>query len=51
MTSLSDIEGIGAAYAAKLGQAGLRTTDDLLTAGGAPEGRASIAERRGSRLG
>jgi predicted flap endonuclease-1-like 5' DNA nuclease len=47
MASLSDIEGIGPAYAAKLGEAGLQTTDDLLAAGGTPEGRASIAEKSG----
>ena len=51
MAALSDIEGIGAAYAAKLGEAGLRTTDDLLAAGGAREGRAAIAEKTGIAAG
>jgi predicted flap endonuclease-1-like 5' DNA nuclease len=45
MASLVSIEGIGAAYASKLGDAGLQTTDDLLAAGGTPEGRASIAQK------
>lgn len=47
MASLSDIEGIGPAYAAKLREAGLDTTDELLAAGGTPDGRASIAEKTG----
>ena len=36
MASLSDIEGLGPVYAAKLNEAGLQTTDDLLSAGGTP---------------
>jgi predicted flap endonuclease-1-like 5' DNA nuclease len=51
VASLSDIEGIGPAYAAKLGEAGLQTTDDLLAAGGTPAGRASIAEETGVAVG
>jgi predicted flap endonuclease-1-like 5' DNA nuclease len=47
MASLSDIEGIGPVYAAKLNEAGLQTTDDLLSAGGTPQGRASIAAKTG----
>lgn len=47
MASLSDIEGIGPAYAAKLGESGLQTTEDLLAAGGTPQGRAGIAEKTG----
>jgi predicted flap endonuclease-1-like 5' DNA nuclease len=47
MATLSDIEGIGSAYAAKLGEAGLQTTDDLLSAGGTAQGRASLAEKTG----
>lgn len=47
MARLSDIEGIGPAYAAKLAEAGLQTTAELLVAGGTPEGRASIAEKTG----
>ena len=34
MPALSDIEGIGPTYAAKLQEAGLQSTDDLLSAGG-----------------
>jgi len=45
--SSSDIEGIGSVYAAKLNEAGLQTTDDLLFAGGTPQCRASIAEKTG----
>jgi predicted flap endonuclease-1-like 5' DNA nuclease len=44
---LSRIEGIGAVYAAKLGEAGLATTDDLLEAAARPKGRATLAERTG----
>ncbi len=47
VASLSDIEGIGPAYADKLREAGLDTTDELLAAGGTPDGRASIAEKTG----
>jgi predicted flap endonuclease-1-like 5' DNA nuclease len=47
MATLSDIEGIGPAYAAKLGEAGLQTTDDLLAAGGTPQGRTSLDDKTG----
>jgi predicted flap endonuclease-1-like 5' DNA nuclease len=47
VATLSDIEGIGPAYAAKLAEAGLKTTDDLLAAGATPSGRASIAAQTG----
>jgi predicted flap endonuclease-1-like 5' DNA nuclease len=47
MANLSDIEGIGPAYAAKLGDAGLQTTDDLLSAGGTHAGREQLAESTG----
>ena len=47
MASLEDVEGIGPAYAAKLAEAGLTTTDDLLEAGGTPAGRDSVAEKSG----
>ena len=42
-----DVEGIGPAYAAKLADAGIQTTDDLLTAGAGSSGRAHIAEKTG----
>jgi predicted flap endonuclease-1-like 5' DNA nuclease len=47
VASLSDIEGIGPAYAAKLSEAGLLTTEDLLATGSTPEGRAALAEKSG----
>jgi predicted flap endonuclease-1-like 5' DNA nuclease len=47
MANLEDVEGIGPAYAAKLAEAGLTTTDDLLEAGGTPAGRDSVAEKSG----
>lgn len=47
MANLEDVEGIGPAYAAKLAEAGLTTTDDLLAAGGTPAGRDSVAEKSG----
>jgi predicted flap endonuclease-1-like 5' DNA nuclease len=47
LANLIEIEGIGPAYAARLGEAGLHTTDDLLTAGATSEGRDAIAERSG----
>ncbi len=49
MANLEDVEGIGPAYAAKLAEAGLTTTDDLLEAGGTPAGRDSVAEKSGIR--
>jgi predicted flap endonuclease-1-like 5' DNA nuclease len=36
---IEDVEGIGPAWAAKLTEAGVRTTDDLLMAGGSAGGR------------
>lgn len=44
---LSRIEGIGAVYAARLGEAGLATTEDLLEAAARPKGRATLAEKTG----
>jgi predicted flap endonuclease-1-like 5' DNA nuclease len=40
---LTEIEGIGAVYAAKLGELGLKTTDDLLKVGANPKGREDLA--------
>ena len=46
---IEDVEGIGPAYAAKLAAVGVRTTDDLLTAGAKPEWTARSSPRtRGS---
>ncbi len=47
MTKLTDVEGIGAAYAAKLAQAGIRGTQALLKKGATPQGRRAIAEQAG----
>jgi predicted flap endonuclease-1-like 5' DNA nuclease len=42
-----DIEGIGATYAEKLNQLGIKTTDDLLAQGGNKKGREKIAAGTG----
>jgi predicted flap endonuclease-1-like 5' DNA nuclease len=42
-----DIEGIGPAWAQKLTDAGVRTTEALLKAGGTKKGRQELAERTG----
>lgn len=42
-----EIEGIGPVYAAKLRNAGIDTTDELLAAGATPRGRAGLVERTG----
>lgn len=47
MATLKDIEGIGATYAEKLSQAGLATTDALLSAGATAKGRADLAAGTG----
>jgi predicted flap endonuclease-1-like 5' DNA nuclease len=44
---IDQIEGIGAAYAAKLAAAGIKTTDDLLAKCAAKKGRVQIAEATG----
>ena len=44
MAKLLEIEGIGAAYAAKLKAAGIGTTGTLLEKGATPKGRKQIAE-------
>jgi predicted flap endonuclease-1-like 5' DNA nuclease len=43
MTNIEELEGIGPAFAAKLQEAGIRTVEGLLAAGGARAGRESIA--------
>jgi predicted flap endonuclease-1-like 5' DNA nuclease len=47
MSSIADIEGIGPAYAEKLGAQGIKTTEALLTAGATPKGRKDLAEATG----
>ena len=42
-----DIEGIGASYAAKLANAGIRSLEALLKAGATPDGRKEIARMTG----
>ena len=42
-----EIEGIGEIYAKKLQAIGIRTTENLLTAGGTKKGRDSIATQTG----
>ena len=44
---IEQVEGIGAAYAAKLATAGIKTTDDLLKQCAAKKGRVKIAEATG----
>lgn len=47
MASIHTIEGIGPVYAEKLAQAGIKTTEGLLKAGGTKAGRKKIAEATG----
>ena len=47
MPSIIDIEGIGPVYKKKLKEAGIRTTEKLLTVGGTPKGRKDLAEKTG----
>jgi predicted flap endonuclease-1-like 5' DNA nuclease len=42
-----DLEGVGPVFAEKLNTAGIKTTDDLLTAGGTKAGRKKLAEDSG----
>lgn len=44
---IGEIEGIGPAYAEKLIAAGIKTTEDLLTAGAKPSGRKKLEETTG----
>ncbi len=44
---IEEIEGIGPAYAEKLLEAGIKTTDDMLEHGRAPKGREEIATKTG----
>jgi len=45
MSDVIEVEGIGTAYAQKLKQAGIATTDALLKAGATPAGRQKIAQK------
>ncbi|MGD2205719.1 MAG: DUF4332 domain-containing protein [Anaerolineae bacterium] len=49
MAKLTTIEGIGAVYAEKLKEAGIRNTEGLLEAGKTPKGRQVLAETSGIR--
>ncbi len=44
---IDEVEGIGATYAEKLGEAGVKSTDDLLATGATANGRAKLAEATG----
>lgn len=44
---IDQIEGIGEAYAAKLQEVGIKTTDDLLEKCASKKGRATVAEETG----
>ena len=44
---IEDVEGIGPGYAQKLIDVGIRTTDDLLMAGGGAAGREKVAAQTG----
>lgn len=47
MAKISDIEGIGPAYAAKLETAGIKTVEKLLVVAGGKKGRQTLAESTG----
>ena len=47
MTNVVEIEGVGEAYAEKLGAAGVSTVESLLDAGATSHGRKEIAEKTG----
>lgn len=47
MVNLVKVEGIGEIYAQKLAEAGISTTQALLTKGASPQGRKEIAEKTG----
>jgi predicted flap endonuclease-1-like 5' DNA nuclease len=47
MAKLEDVEGIGSAYAEKLRQAGVRSTDAFLKMAATPKGRQELAEKSG----
>ncbi len=45
--NITDIEGVGPAYGAKLNEQGIKTTADLLEKGSTKKGRAELAEATG----
>ena len=47
MTAIATIEGIGPAYAAKLAEAGVKTTNRLIKVAGSKAGRKQLAEDTG----
>lgn len=47
MTKLVDIEGVGAAYAAKLAKVGVKSTEGLLKQCASSKGRKDLAEKSG----
>ncbi len=47
MSKLTNIEGIGEAYARKLGEVSITTREGLLEKGASPRGRKEIAEKTG----
>jgi predicted flap endonuclease-1-like 5' DNA nuclease len=47
MTKLIEVEGIGAVYAQKLQDEGIRSVEDFLNQGCSPAGRKAIAEKTG----
>lgn len=47
MAKISDIEGVGDSYAAKLKEAGIDTVEELLEAGASAKGRELIEEKTG----
>lgn len=44
---IEEVEGIGTAYASKLAEAGVKTTEDLLEIGATKKGREKLAEKTG----
>jgi predicted flap endonuclease-1-like 5' DNA nuclease len=46
-TKVSDIQGVGPAYASRLDAAGVKTTEDLLARAADAKGRADLAEEAG----
>ena len=47
MATITDIQGVGAAFATKLRKAGIRTTEALLAAGATKKGRQELAKATG----
>jgi predicted flap endonuclease-1-like 5' DNA nuclease len=47
MANVIDIEGVGTVYSKKLHEAGVASTDALLTEGATPQGRKALAEMTG----